>query len=502
MTASLTSLRRRADRLHAQLVELQARKQFYAGTTNKTTLPGAANWPAFAAQTYIRTSGTIMPFVPYKYEVDLIRTIHRSKNTIVLKSRQMGASESVASYLACRAATEPGFAAIIISKTQNDSSDLGRRVRYMLNSIAGQNFRYDSDSNTVVSIKGGGTLYFLPGSPRAARGIPSGSVLWIDEAAFVDGAEEIYRAATPALSMLGDAAKTIITSTPDTEAGWFGGLWHHGTPADWYDAVQLAVANPPEGERLIEELNHRLLQINDDWARVAVHWTQHPIYNADPDWATKTREKRRLTQKAFDAEFNLSFGSTDTQLYPTTLIRRAARGALEECGRLRRTYVMGIDPNAGGNDYFVALVLDITEKPYSVVALYRENGRSTEYSLRHVKQLIEDFMPQRITVEKQAMGSVVAEALQAVVPEYVIETFSTSRPSKNIATDRILYLLEHDNLIFPEGVIPDELKAFQVLDGGKREAAPGHHDDTVMALSFACSLTPEVETASVLFANL
>jgi hypothetical protein len=500
--SSLASLRRRADRLQAQLVELQARKQFYAGTANKTSLPGADNWPAFAAQTYIRTSGTIMPFVPYKYEVDLIRTIHNSKNTIVLKSRQMGASESVASYLSCRAATEPGFAAIIISKTQNDSSDLGRRVRYMLNSIAGQNFRYDSDSNTVVSIKGGGTLYFLPGSPRAARGIPSGSVLWIDEAAFVDGAEEIYRAATPALSMLGDQAKTIITSTPDTEAGWFGGLWHHGTPSDWYDNVAAAVANPPEGERLIEELNHRLLTIQDDWARVAVHWTQHPVYNADPDWATKTREKRRLTQKAFDAEFNLSFGSTDTQLYPTALVKRAARGAFEECGRMRRTYVMGIDPNGGGNDYFVALVLDITEKPYTVVQMYRENGRSTEYSLRHVKQLIEDFLPQRITVEKQAMGSVVAEALQAVVPEYVIETFSTSRPSKNVATDRVLYLLEHDHLIFPEGVIGDELRAFQVLEGGKREAAPGRHDDTVMALSFACSLTPEVETSAVLFANL
>lgn len=499
---SLASLQRRADRLHAQLVDLQARKQFYAGTTNKTVLPTAENWPDFAARTFIRTSGTIMPFVPYKYEADLIRTIHNSKNTIVLKSRQMGASESVASYLACRAATEPGFAAIIISKTQNDSSDLGRRVRYMLNSIAGQNFRYDSDSNTVVSLKGGGTLYFLPGSPRAARGIPSGSVLWIDEAAFVDGAEDIYRAATPALSMLGDAAKTIITSTPDTEASWFGGLWHHGTPVDWYDSVRAAFTAPTEGARIIEELNQSLLQINDDWARVAVHWTQHPVYNADPEWATKTREKRRLTQKAFDAEFNLSFGSTDTQLYPSALIKRAARGALEECGRLRRTYVMGIDPNAGGSDYFVALVMDISEKPYSVVALYRENGKSTEYSLRRIKQLIEDFIPQRITVEKQAMGSVIAEALQAIVPEYVIETFNTSRPSKNVATDRILYMLEHDALIFPDGIIADELRTFQVLENGQRGAAPSYHDDTVMALAFACSLTPEVETSSVLFANL
>lgn len=500
--SSLTELNRRADRLHAELAKLKARRQFFKSTANKTKLPGATDWPAFAAQTFIRTSGTIAPFVPYKYEADLIRTIHSNKNTVVLKSRQMGASESVASYLACRAATEPGFAAIIISKTQNDSSDLGRRVRYMLNSIQGQNFRYETDSNTVVSITGGGTLYFLPGSPRAARGIPSGSVLWIDEAAFVDGAEEIYRAATPALSMLGDAAKTIITSTPDAETGWYSGLWHHGTPTDWYDAVQAAIANPPEGEKLIEQLNERLLRIGDDWARVAVHWTQHPVYNADPEWADKTRIQRRLTQRAFDAEFNLCFGATDTQIYPTDLLRRATRGRWRECGSVGRTYVIGIDPNAGGNDYFVALVLDITTTPYEVVAMYRQNGKSTEYSLRHVKELIDDYLPHRICIEKQAMGAVIAEALQNIVPNYAIETFSTSRPSKITATDRVLYYLERDELIFPEGVIVDELRAFQQKESGQREAAPGAHDDVVMALAFACSLVPDTPNTAGFFAHI
>lgn len=498
----LSDIRRRTDRLYAQVELLKARRSFYASTANKTALPGADRWPEFAAKTYIRTSGTVAPFVPYKYEADLIHRIHNSQNTIVLKSRQMGASESVASYLACRAATEPGFAAIIISKTQNDSSDLGRRVRYMLNSIQGQNFQYGSDSNTVVSIKGGGTLYFLPGSPRAARGIPSGSVLWIDEAAFVEGAEEIYRAATPALSMLGDAAKTIITSTPDAETGWYASLWHHGTPTDWYDDVRAAVANPPEGEKLIEALNQRLLNIGDDWARVAVHWTQHPVYNADPCWAAKTREKRRLTQRAFDAEFNLCFGATDSQVYPTALIRRAARGHWRECGSVGRTYVIGVDPNGGGSDYFVALVLDITAAPYEVVGLYRENGRSTEYSLRHIKRLIEDYQPHKVVVEQQAMGSVIAEALAQNLPRYAIETFNTTRPAKLTATDRILYLLEHDELIFPDGVLAEELRAYQQKETGKREAASGYNDDTVSGLFLACSAIPDTTNTAGFFANL
>lgn len=500
--ASLSSLQRRADRLKLLIEEHQARQRTYTSRTNQTRLSGAEDWPSFARRTYIRTSGTIQPFDPYQYEIDLVQRIHESKNTIVLKSRQMGASETVASYLACRAATEPGFAAIIISKTQNDSSDLGRRVRYMLNSITGANFKYMSDSNTTVSIQGGGTLYFLPGSPRAARGIPSGSVLWIDEAAFVAGAEEIYRAATPALSMLGDKAKVIITSTPDTSVDWFGSLWHHGTPIDWYEKVRKAQSEPAKGVQYITELNEELAEIDDDWSRIAVHWSQHPLYGQDPNWAEKTREKRRLTRAAWNSEFELAFGSTDTQVYPNELIRRAARGHWRECGSVGRTYVIGVDPNGGGRDYFTAIVLDITERPIEVVGMYRENGRSTDYSLKHVRDLIEDYMPERVVVEKQAMGSVIAEALATVLPQYAIETFNTTRPSKITATDRVLFFMEHDELIFPDGVITEELRAFQQQETGNREAAPGFHDDTVMALAIACSVVPETPNTAGFFAHI
>lgn len=497
--SSLASLRTRIERLQLALYEHELKKSAYRANTNTTRLPTADSWPEFAALTYIQTTGTVQPFIPYLYQRDLVASIHAYSNTIVLKSRQLGVSETVASYLACRAATEPGFAAVVFSKTQQDSSNLAKRVRFMLDSIQTHKFKYATDSNTVISIKGGGSLYFLPGSPRAARGIPSGSVLWIDEGAFVEGAEEIYRAAAPVLSMLGEAAKVIVTSTPDIELNWYGSMWHHNTPHDWYSYVAQVRKDPSNGPRYIAELNALLRQIGDDWNRVAIHWSQHPIYGADPNFAEKTKEKRRLTQAAWDCEYELAFGATDTQIYPTPLVQRAARGKLEECGVVNRHYVMGIDPNGGGADYFVTTVIDITTKPYSVVGLYRANGKATPYSLQKTKDLILDFMPDRIAVEKQAMGSVVAEDLQQLVPEYMIELFNTSRPSKNIATDRILYLLERDELIFPDGPIPQELRAFMRTDTGERKAAPGFNDDCVMSLAIAATLIPETVSHSNVF---
>jgi len=493
MTASLAQLQRRADRLRLELAKRKARSANFDPTHRVTKLPGVEDWPSFARRTWIRTAGTVAPFDPYAYQIDLVNSINAHPNTIINKSRQMGASETVCSYLLCRALTERGFAAVIFSKTQQDASELGRRVRAMANSIEGESIRYLTDSNTQIAIEGRGTLYFLPASPRAARGIPSCSVLFMDEGAFLDGAAEIYRGAMPTLSMVGERAKVIVTSTPDTELDWFGQLWHQGTPPDWYDYVK---------GRRIRALNTRLAQVNDSWNRVAIHYSQHPVYGANPNWAKTTRESRRMTQAAWDSEYELAFGATDTQIYPSALVRRASRGHWRECGSIGRTYVIGVDPNAGGNDYFTAIVLDITERPYEVVGMYHENGKSTDYSLRHVKALIEDYLPQRVIVEKQAMGAVIAEALATVLPNYAIETFSTSRPSKVVATDRILFLLEHDELIFPAGVIGDELRAFQQKESGNREAASGAHDDCVMALAFACHAIPETPNTASFFAHI
>lgn len=493
MTSSLSQLQRRAEKMREELARRQSRSANYTPNQSFTQLPGVERWPDFARRTWIRTAGTVARFDPYEYQIELVRSINAHPNTIINKSRQMGASETVCSYLLCRALTERGFAAVIFSKTQQDASELGRRVRAMANSIEGESIRYLTDSNTQIAIEGRGTLYFLPASPRAARGIPSCSVLFMDEGAFLDGAAEIYRGAMPTLSMVGDAAKVIVTSTPDTELDWFGQLWHQGTPAEWYEYVR---------RRNIAALNTRLAAVSDSWNRVAIHYSQHPIYGHDPDWATRTRESRRMTQAAWDSEYELAFGATDTQVYPSDLIRRASRGSLRECGSVGRSYVIGIDPNAGGNDYFTAIVLDITRTPYEVVGLYRENGKSTDYSLKHVKHLIEDYLPQRVIVEKQAMGAVIAEALQNVLPNYAIETFNTSRASKTVATDRVLYLLERDELVFPQGIIASELRSFQQKDSGQREAATGAHDDTVMALAFACSLIPETPNTAGFFAHI
>ena len=469
MTASLASLNRRADRLAALLEERQKKRDAYNVTKAISTLPTVDRWKDFAAKTFIRTSGTVKPFNAYEYQEQLVKAISSNQNVIVNKSRQTGVSETVCSYLLNRALTEPGFAAVVFSKSQTDSSELCRRVRFMATSIQDEKFQYVTDSNTQLSFEGRGTLYFLPATARAARGIPSCSVLFLDEAAFLEGAEALYQGALPTLSMVGEKAKVIVVSTPNTETDWFGFLWNDK---------------------------------DSPWHKEEIHYSLHPVYSKDPEWAEKTRKSRRMTQSAWDREYELKFGMTDAQVYPTALIDQCSTGTWQECGVVGRNYILSVDPNAGGNDYWVSMVMDVTEDPCRVVAMFRENGRTTEYCLKQTEQLIDYFCPERLIIEKNGIGTPISEALAINFPSTYIEQFSTSRPSKTIATDRILYLMENGRLEFPPGIIGHELKAFRQYDGGLREASPGHHDDTTMAMAFGCSLIPDTPRTAAFFENI
>lgn len=481
------SLKARLARLEAEIARVEAAALTHASAKLVTSLPSVKEWENFAPLTWIKTGdeagAAVLPFKPYDFQKEFIARLHVSQTIQILKSRQIGISEVICNYLLNRALTEPGFTAVIVSKTGDDSKELAKRVRFMAESIKGEKLEWLSNSDRRLSWKGRGTLHFIPATGRGARGIPACSVLFLDEAAFIEGVKDIYQGASPSLMKLGKAGKIIIVSTPDMESDWYGEMWTDGLPSDWYDYVERrdfaglqAVLDAVEKE--------------DGWTRIALHYSMHPEYGADPEWPERFRKLRKLTKNQWAAEFELKFGATGNAIYASELVKKVAIGRFAECGMANRVYAMGIDPNGGGDDYFTAIVLDITSKPCSVAAMYRENNRATPYSLKRVNDLIDSFLPSKVIVEKNSMGVVVAEALALQNTGYEIEQVYMSDPIKNAITDRTLYMMEDDDLIFPDGIIAAEHRAFRKDEKGKRSAGGSHHDDTVMALALAAMAAP------------
>ena len=403
-------------------------------------------------------------FIPFQVQEELIQSIEAHQYTIILKSRQVGASETVCSYLLCRALTEPGFAAVVFSKTAQDSGALGKRIRAQAASIEDSSIRFLTESNSELAFEGLGTIYFLPATPRAARGIPSVSVVVMDEAAFLEGASSIYTAALPTMATLGTKGKLVLLSTPNGMGNLFSDLWNSGG--------------------------------DDQWNRFKIHYSQIPIYANDPDWARKTQEKAKLTDRAWQQEFELSFIASESQVFQPDLIKKACKGNLIECGLINRDYIIGVDPAGGGDDFWCASVLDITKPPYRVVGLFRCRYKSSDWAIQQIIELCENFVPRQVIVERNGVGAVVSEILSKALSKYQVVPYNTNRPNKLANTDRITYFLEREELLLPFDPFHDEMMVFRQTEKGERCAAEGGHDDAVMSLALALSSVADTPSSA------
>jgi hypothetical protein len=432
-------------------------------------------WPDFAARTFIASQGKYLPFVPWDYQLDLVRTIRAHQNTYVLKSRQTGVSETVISFMLQQAIQRPAWVGIIFSKTGEDASELAARIKGQAASLGSSCPPLPKDSARKIVFQGRGSLHFLPPTERAARGIPSASMVLFDEGAFIEKLSGIETGAMPTLSLLGSRARAVWVSTPNGRSGRFHEHWST-------DHGEVAV-----DDRTVNGIPVLRTSANREFAKVAIHWSQHPIYSRDPDYPENTRRKFQLTQQRYRQEFELDFAATDAEVYPHDLIEAAeAIGGLQLPTR-GRIYVFGIDPNGKGDDEWVTTVLDVTSNPWQVVARFNDARRSRDYGLQRTARLIDQYAPELVLVESNGVGAAVSEQLGILRPGVRYEEFATSKPSKIFMTDRVLLLLEQGELgIPPDDIYGDQMRTFRQGPDGTREAAAGCHDDAVMSLAAAC----------------
>ena len=180
-------------------------------------------------------------------------------------------------------------------------------------------------------------------------------------------------------------------------------------------------------------------------------------------------------------EYNLGIPMSGSSLFNPEMIETFAIGTWL-APRPKRSYLVGIDPNFGGSDFFCALVFDITEKPYQLVSQYRDNSHSNTYHREKLLTLLDWYQPEVTAVESNSGGMVILENLVRDRPTMRFEKVNTSSVSKRVNTDRLAIALEAGDIIYPpdwEGI--GEMRNFSTKD---RKAVAGH-DDCIMAWAAA-----------------
>ena len=188
------------------------------------------------------------PFVPYPYQAALLAD--RSPHRVVLKSRQVGITQVVAVEMAHELVYRPRSLILVVSRDQRAAeSVIGMvlQVFDLLDSPPG----LEKQNQSELLLQNGSRVVSQAASSKAGRGLTATSV-YLDEFAFCDYDERIYRAVSPTLSRGG---RLTVISTPNGQ-----------------DNLLYRLRTGAEG---------------GDWSRHRVHWRDCPV--TDAVWCERAR---------------------------------------------------------------------------------------------------------------------------------------------------------------------------------------------------------------------
>lgn len=135
-----------------------------------------------------------------------------TRNTVVRKGRQIGASTCVSVIAACAMRARPGTSVVIVSPGLRQSTIIGEKTRTALLNLGE---RLDRDASNLIQLDSGSRVLSLPGSRKSVRGWTA-DLLVMDEAAYIEEAT-----ITASRALVATGGRLVVLSTPALPDGYF-----------------------------------------------------------------------------------------------------------------------------------------------------------------------------------------------------------------------------------------------------------------------------------------
>jgi hypothetical protein len=233
--------------------------------------------PNYFINNYAKISHPIkglIPFRTYDFQADLIRDFNDYRFTVILKARQLGISTITAAYIAWMMMFHRDKNVLVIATKFQTAANLVKKVKHMIKNLPEwiQMAEITIDNRASFELSNGSQFKASSTSSDAGRS-EALSLLVVDEAAHVEGLEELWTGLYPTLSTGG---RCIALSTPNGVGNWFHQVY--------IDAEQ--------GK--------------NDFHHVLLPWQVHP--DRDQAWfenETKNMSRRQIAQE-LECNFNMS----------------------------------------------------------------------------------------------------------------------------------------------------------------------------------------------------
>lgn len=427
----------------------------------------------------------------FPFQEKVLHQLQKNEYTIINKSRQLGISTLASAYALWLMLFNKDRNVLCIATKQETAKNMVTKVRFGYDNLPKWLKTSDKPSeNNKLSLKlTNGSQIKAVGATADAGRSEAVSFLIIDEAAFIEGIDEIFASAQQTLATGGQC---LALSTPYGTGNWF------------HKSFTKAQAR------------------ENKFVPLSLPWTVHP--ERDQVWRDAQDEILGLRHAAQECDCNFNT-SGDTVIepdllnfYESTFIsepmeRRGTGGDLWiwELPDYSKSYMVIADVARGdATDYSAFHVFDVAEAKQ--VAEFKSQVQTKDYA-NILFSIATEYNDALLVVENANIGWSVIETLidrgyrnlyysskadttmganenqlaRMENGQGMIPGFTTSMKTRPLCISKLVSYLQERSVIFQSKRLMDELRVF-VWKNGKAQSQSGYNDDLVMSFSIGLFL--------------
>ena len=442
--------------------------------------------PSYFINNYARISHPLkglIPFKTYLFQDDLLVDFNDYRFNVILKARQLGISTITAAYIVWLMLFYRDKNVLVIATKFQTAANLVKKVKNIMQNVPPwlRISEIKIDNRTSFVLTNGSEVKAASTTGDAGRS-EALSLLVIDEAAHVEGLEDLWTGLYPTLSTGG---RCIALSTPNGVGNWF-----HKT---YIEAEQ---------------------NVND-FHPTNLSWQVHP--DRDQEWFEK--ETRNMSRRQIAQELECSFNASGETVIHSEDLERLVLGIKDPMYRTgfdrnlwlweqynpEATYMMSADVARGdGQDFSVFHIVKL--ETMEVVGEYRGKPNLEEFA-SILDSTGREFGNCLLVVENNSLGISILEKLQdRLYPnlyysikgthEYIdqlqaesisnsVPGFTTSSKTRPLIVAKMEEFIRNKLITIYSARIVDEFKTF-IWSNNKAQAMRSYHDDLVMAMAIGC----------------
>ena len=429
----------------------------------------------------------LVKFKLYPFQVEIVKALQENRFNVLKKFRQAGCTTLAAAYSLWKATFTKHQTIPILSKGEAESTELLERIKIMYEELPIYlQVGIKERNKHTFRLMNGSIIKSRASSKEAGRSL-AGSLLIIDEAAFIEHIDTIWAAAYPTISTGGAA---FVLSTVNGMGNFFHHLVRDSENNDnEFNLINIKWQDHPEYRRYpgYEDLYDEMQGYNinvDDWEKI-----------------TRSNMPHRKWLQEYESEF---LGTGDTYV-EGNILRLLYENANEDYynsywKRLRTwkdplpvyDYLISVDTSLGRErDHSAFHVINLYTGE-QVAEFYSNKTPMNEFA-KIIFETAKKYNNAYLAIERNGIGMNLIETLfhfleydNIIMDEKGELGFSLTPKSRESMLAVMEEFIRIKRLKINSKRTTEELLTFIVNESGKAEADEGMHDDLVMSLAIAC----------------